>query len=129
MTPAPVPGVGNLPGRSSGGEERPERLFLITRADLRPGQQAVQAAHALRQYGAEHPESDREWFEGSNTLALLAVPDERALKALVSRAFDRGLKMGVFEEPDLGGQVTAVALEPSSEARRLCRSLPLALGG
>lgn len=129
MTPAPfLPSV-NLPRGLGAGQLRPERLFLVTRADLRPGQQAVQAAHALRQYAAEHPESDREWFEGSNTLALLAVPDERALRALVDRAFDRGVRIGVFAEPDLGGELTAVALEPSPEARRLCRSIPLALGG
>jgi hypothetical protein len=52
------------------------KLHLVTRRDLSPGQQAVQAAHALREFIQHHPEVDRDWYERSNTLALLAVEDE-----------------------------------------------------
>lgn len=30
------------------------KLYLVVRADLPPGPQAVQAAHAARQFAAEH---------------------------------------------------------------------------
>lgn len=106
-----------------------DKLVLVTRSDLRPGQQACQALHAMRQFVSDHPDADRGWFERSNTLALLSVSDETALKRLADRADDLDLKLSVFREPDLGNSLTAIALEPSSRSQRLCRNLPLALGG
>lgn len=105
------------------------KLYLISRSDLRPGQQAVQAAHAMRQFAADHPELDKEWFERSNTLAFLTVPDERSLVRLIHRAEDRDLRVSLFREPDLDNSLTAIALEPGQTSQRLCRNLPLALGG
>jgi len=103
------------------------RLYLVTRADLPAGDQAVQAAHALQQFNVEHPQAARSWFEQSNTLAFLAAPDETALQRLLDRAFDKGLRASAFREPDLGDSLTAVAVEPAGA--RLVRSLPLALAG
>ena len=101
------------------------KLFLVTRADLEPGQQAVQAAHAMREFAAVHPDLDREWYEESNTLALLAVKDERSLSDLVFRAETLGLPFAPFREPDRDGELTAVAFGPM--CRRLVSKLPLAL--
>lgn len=53
-----------------------DKLVLVTRSDLRPGQQAVQAAHALQQFNMDFPDTVKAWVERSNTLALLVVPDE-----------------------------------------------------
>ncbi len=106
-----------------------DRLVLVVRADLPPGSQAVQAAHAMRAFQAAHPDLERTWFERSNTLALLSVPDEQALYRLLERATDRGLLHAAFREEDLGGQITAAAFEPTQRSQRLCRSLPLALTG
>lgn len=103
------------------------KLYVVTRRDLRPGAQAVQACHAARQFAAEHPDLERAWFEASNTLALLAVPDEPALAQLAARASARGLRVAAFREPDLGDALTAIALEPGDGARRLCAGLPLTL--
>jgi hypothetical protein len=99
----------------------------VTRADLSPGQQATQACHAFREFLADHIAVEREWHRTSNHLAVLATCDERALADLLERARLRGIRSAVFREPDLGGAITAIALEPSDEARRLCRALPLAL--
>ena len=104
---------------------RVDRLYLVTRADLSPGQQAVQAAHALRAFVATHPEADAHWFRTSNTLVLLAVADEQALGELAARAGDRGIPCAPFREPDQANELTAIAL--GHEARRLCARLPLAL--
>lgn len=101
------------------------KLFLIVRADLSPGQQAVQAAHALRQFVADHPRVDREWFEVSNTLALLSVPTETDLHALLKRARDRHIEVAPFREPDRDNELTAIALGP--RGKKLTQSLPLAL--
>lgn len=104
-----------------------DKLYLVTRSDLSPGQQAIQAAHAMRQFIAVHPNLDRAWFEFSNTLVLLSVPDEKALLRLLRKAEDRDLKTAVFREPDLNYSVTAVALEPTQASQRLCRNFSLAL--
>ena len=102
-----------------------DKLYIVARADLLPGPRAVQAIHAAQEFVHQHPEVDLEWYEVSNHLAFLEVPDEAALHRLVERARLKGLAVAVFREPDLDNRVTAIALEPA--AKNLCRGLPLAL--
>jgi len=102
-----------------------DKLFVVTRADLPPGSMGVQAMHAFRQFVHEHREAEMEWFEKSNHLAFLEVRDERALERLAADAAARSLRFSAFREPDLGGSLTALALEPA--AKRLCGRLKLAL--
>jgi hypothetical protein len=97
----------------------------VTRADLPPVTQACQCAHAAFDFAIAHPDQVRAWHTDSNTLALLAVPDELALTWLYADAVQAGLRAVPFHEPDLGGALTAVALEPA--ARRLVAHFPLAL--
>jgi len=85
--------------------------------------------HALRQFTAEHPEVDQAWFESSNYLGLLSVCNEEELHKLIERAADLGIKHSIFREPDIGDQVTAIALEPSTTSKKLCSGLKLALRG
>ena len=87
----------------------------------------MQACHALRQFAAEHPQVDRAWFSRSNALVLLSVADEDRLWQLLERARGHGIRAASFFEPDLGDALTAIALEPGTTTRRLCRSLPLLL--
>lgn len=101
------------------------KLYLITRQDLPPGARAAQLCHAMRQWSAEHPEEDRSWFEGSNTLVLLEAVDELALEALTDRAADADVVYSKFHEPDLDGSLTAVAIGPMGSG--LVAQLPLAL--
>jgi len=106
---------------------RPPKLYVVVRANLPPGVQAVQGLHAFREFGALHPDADKHWFETSNHLALLEVPDEPSLVKLVDRAAREQVRFALFREPDRGMEATAVALEP--KAQRLCRGLRLALRG
>ncbi len=101
------------------------KLFLVTRADLLPGQQAIQSAHALREFSEQHPEIDREWYRTSNTLIMKAVPNEEALQALMVLAQKKGFHIAPFQEPDLNNELTAIAFEP--RAKSLMQGLPLAL--
>lgn len=103
------------------------KLYLVTRRDLSFGDQTVQTCHVALQFAVDHPSTTERWTVASNTLVLLTVADEAALHALVERADYAGLDVSRFCEPDLGGALTAVALEPSAGARKLCRGLPLAL--
>lgn len=105
----------------------PGRLRVVVRADLSPGQQAVQGVHAQVAFAKAHPEVEHEWFDSSNTLALLCVQDEEALCRVLDQAEMRGIRAAVFREPDIGDRMTAICLEPGDAARRLCRGLTPAL--
>ncbi len=83
--------------------------------------------HALRQFTAEHPEIDRLWFEQSNYLGLLSVANEIELYNLVERAQSQGIQVSIFREPDVGDQITAIALAPGTRSKKLCSNLALAL--
>ncbi len=98
---------------------------MVTRADLPPGAQAVQAAHAVIDFACTYPSLTATWHAASNVLVILAVPDELALGWLEQDVRAAGLRVAPFHEPDLGGALTAVAIEPA--AARLLRRLPLAL--
>ncbi|GAA0901791.1 hypothetical protein Vau01_083140 [Virgisporangium aurantiacum] len=56
---------------------------------------------------------------------MLCTPDEPSLRWLCAEATAAGLTCVPFHEPDLGGALTAAALEPA--AHRLVSHLPLAL--
>ncbi len=97
------------------------------RTDLVPGQQAVQACHVAIQFGQDHPEVYSKWFETSNTLAMLATPNEESLGTLLREARAFGLLVSEFREPDIGNALTAIALEPGPLSKKLTSRLPLAL--
>jgi hypothetical protein len=98
-------------------------MFLVTRADLPPGTQACQAAHAAIAFTLSHPDV----AAAAPVLVLLAVPDELRLTWLRADAVAAGLLVTSFHEPDLDDALTALALEPA--ASRLLAGLPLALAG
>lgn len=102
-----------------------EKLYLVTREDLPPSQQAVQACHAMTEFLMEHKDEGSRWHSTSNTLAFLAVSDETSLHRLASKASRRGFRFSLFREPDRGDELTAIALEPG--ARAILRDLKLAL--
>ncbi len=102
-----------------------EKLYVVVRADLQPGQQLAQSCHAVSAFALEHPGHHRTWQQGSQNLVVLQVPDETALAALLGRASE--LVGAAFHEPDLDGSLTAIALH--AVARPLVSSLPLALRG
>lgn len=104
-----------------------DKLYVVTRRDISPGYQGVQSQHVAVQFAFDHAERSKEWFTVSNYLAWLSVEDEVELMRLITAARDIGLRWSAFREPDVGGQITAVAIEPHPRAAELCRGLPLAL--
>jgi peptidyl-tRNA hydrolase len=104
-----------------------ERLYVVTRQDLPDGPQAVQSCHAVVAFAIEHRECLERWAMGSNTLVLVSVRNEDELRSLASSAEDAGILTSRFHEPDLGGSLTSVVMDP--RAKRLCRSLPKTLHG
>lgn len=104
-----------------------QKLIVITRRDLAPGYQAVQAAHAAIEFQHEHPQISKEWNTYSKYLIFLSVENENELKFLLQKAQIRNIVYSTFNEPDIGNQLTAIALEPSEISYKLTSGLPLAL--
>jgi hypothetical protein len=94
---------------------------------LKPGAQIAQVAHAAIQFQHEYPLISKEWHDKSNYIVILAAKDEQDLIKVLERCGKAGLKVSVFTEPDLGNQITAIAIEPSDMTQRICSNLPLAL--
>ena len=104
-----------------------DKLTVITRRDLDPGYQAVQAAHAAIEFQHEHSNIAKEWNKNSKYLVFLSVPTEQSLLDLLEKIKKERLKFSLFKEPDIGNQVTAIAVQPSEKTKKLVSNLPLAL--
>ncbi len=100
-------------------------MYIVTREDLAPGEQLAQVAHAATEFVSQHPESAAEWRAMSNSLVVVATPDETSLVRLIDRALVAGVRPTVFREADYGDAVTAVALPTGKASRKLCANLPL----
>ena len=75
----------------------------------------------------EHPSVVNPWLRTSNYLVVVSVPNEDSLLDLISEAARRGITRLAVREPDIGDEVTAVALAPGEAASKLCANFPLAL--
>ena len=104
-----------------------DKLYVVSRRDITAGYQSVQAQHALAEFIFEHPEIAREWHKNSNYLGFLSAADERELNRLIEMALLHNLKISVFREPDIGNEITAIAIQPGETSKKLVRNLPLGL--
>ena len=102
------------------------KLTSVTRRDLNAGYQSVQSTHSIVKFVFEHPEISGIWFKDPY-LAQLSVENEDALKHLIHKLQKSNIKYSIFREPDLGNQITAIAIEPSDKTRKLISHLPLML--
>lgn len=107
--------------------QRHEKLYIVTRRDLRPGLQAAQVAHAAFQFSYEHRPLAAQWQKESNFLIILSAENEQALKKLGEDAEALNLPVSWFTEPDIEDQLTAIAIAPSPATVELTSDLPLAL--
>ncbi len=101
------------------------KLVIVTRADLSDGYKAVQSAHAAINFTFEHPSRAGPWFTSSNYLVLLEVTNQEELRKLIKKCQFNDLRHTVFREPDIGNEITAVAIEPSMKTKKLVSRLPL----
>ena len=89
------------------------------------GYKAVQSTHAAINFTFEHPTRAGPWFKESNYLVQLEVKDEGELKDLIRKCERLNLYYTVFREPDIGDEITAIAIEPSPLSEKLVKNLPL----
>jgi hypothetical protein len=73
----------------------------------------------------EHPQEAREWFHGSNIIVLVAVKDLHELQSFARSLDDKGVKHSKFIEEDVGNELTAVAIAPGPDVKRLCSGFKL----
>ncbi len=100
-----------------------QRLYIVGRADLGPGLRAAQVGHAAFAFAIEHPDITRRWHP--NYLILLEAKDLSELKRYERLAKKLHVKYSSWQEPDLCGELTALAFAPSWLSKKLCSRLPL----
>lgn len=83
-------------------------------------------AHAVADFCNENPHLAKAWQTESNSIIILTVPDERSLYDFCENS---GLDYTEFREPDLGYELTAIAIHPCDKARKKTSNLPLAMKG
>jgi len=101
------------------------KLYIVVRSDISPGLQAAQSCHALRLFVEENPEIDKDWYENSNNLVVLQAPSKEELARIAYELTVQDVALSMFKEPDLGDELTAIAVAP--EGGRYLSTLPLAL--
>lgn len=84
-----------------------EKCYVLVRADMSPGYQIVQSAHAVAELEARHPGS-----AAGRTMVVLSVPNENELHYYASHILLRGVENWLFWEPDVS-EYTALAVAPS----------------
>ena len=102
-------------------------MIVVTRRDLSPGYQLVQTAHAVADFSIRFPDITKNWNSISNYMACLSAKDEQDLRALADKLDSRGIPYHAFREPDIDDQVTAIAIAPGEQSRKLTSNYPLAL--
>lgn len=85
----------------------------------------MQGCHAAIDFQHQHPEVAKDWNQNSNYLVFLSAKDEHHLLRLLQKADYKGIRTTSFLEPDINNELTAIAIEPSAESRKLVSSLPL----
>ena len=105
---------------------RPDKLYILIREDLSPGAKLAQACHGMRQWSQDHPERDQQWFQESNTVAILGLKDSTHLRKIHKKAESLGIPHAIFHEPDMDNEPTCLVLGPAPLTRKLTKNLPLA---
>lgn len=87
----------------------------------------AQSCHVAFAFAREHPDITHHWMDISNYIVIVNIENESKLLALLKKAIELNIVYSIFKEEDLDNQLTAIALAPGDNSRRICSSLPLAL--
>lgn len=102
------------------------KLYIISHSDLPIDYQIPQSNHAAMEFAAKYPAEFYDWHKRSNSIINLNCKNELDLIKFGQKLSSRGIKFAEFREPDIGNELTAIAICPGSEIRKLCSNLPLA---
>lgn len=103
-------------------------MTIIVRSDLEPGYKVAQSAHAIADFAVKFGHEFKQWQLGSNYLCCLEA-DEDKIQKILYKLKDHDIKYEVFREPDIGDQMTAIAVEAISreQHKKLFKNLKLTL--
>lgn len=87
----------------------------------------VQCGHALHHFCVDHPQEEALWRVGGEHLVALEAPSLEALSEARERLLWHNVPHGHFVEPDMGGELTALAV-PECGAR-FVKKFPMIGGG
>lgn len=87
----------------------------------------AQSCHVAFAFSKEHTSLANQWQEISNYIGILTARSEDEFSQILEKATSQNIKFSAFKEPDLDNQITAIALEPGIQSKKLCSQLPLAL--
>lgn len=97
------------------------------RKDLAPGSQLAQSVHGAFRFAKEHPHLTDQWISNSEYICILEIDNELELVKLWERSKLENIPSSCFVEPDYNNSLTAIALAPGQESKKLCSNLKLAL--
>lgn len=105
-----------------------EFLTTIVREDLKPGYKVAQSVHAVADFAVKFEHEFKQWQMGSNYLCCLEA-SEFKMNLIIDKLNSLGIKYLIFREPDIGDQITAIAVEATSreQHKQLFKNLKLAL--
>jgi hypothetical protein len=99
---------------------------VVTHSDLPLQYQVPQSNHAAMEFAAQYPTEFLEWHKKSNSIIVLNCKNERHLFEFSQKLKSKGIKFSEFREPDIGNEITAIAICPGPDIKKLCSGLPLA---
>lgn len=99
----------------------------MVRKDLTPGAKLAQSVHAAFRFADEWRHTTNDWLDNSEYICILEIENEAALMALWEKAVQENIRCSSFREPDYNNSLTALALAPCPESKKLCSRLKLAL--
>jgi hypothetical protein len=88
----------------------------------------VQTAHAVADFAIHHPDEFKAWQHGSNYLCCLSSSIQR-IQMIIDRLELYDIKYVIFREPDIGNEITALAVEslPQDLHKKLFKNFKLGL--
>lgn len=83
--------------------------------------------HAAFRFATNYPHLTNQWIGNSEYICILEIENETALYNLWEKSKQKDIPTACFIEPDYDNSLTAVALSPGQESKKLCSNLKLAL--
>ena len=99
---------------------------MITHNELPADYQIPQAMHAAMEFSQQFKEECASWHFRSNSVIVLAAKNDKELWEFSQKLKREGLKFSEFREPDIGNELTAIAIVPNERAKKMCSNFPLA---
>ena len=95
---------------------------------MKEGYRLVQSCHAVADFAVQHDKEFREWQFKSNYLCCLEA-SQLEIEKTMTKLDELKIKYSVFLEPDIGNEMTAIAIEaiPRQLHKKLFKKLKLSL--